>query len=231
MIRKGQIVIPLGGLKERGRNDKILKDTDSRLEYETMLKKDVIEFFDMCAPKWDADMIRNDEIINRILDNAGVQEGKDILDVACGTGVLIPDYLARKVNSVTAIDISPEMAKIAKNKFGQKNVDVICGDVETQEFRDKFDCIVVYNAFPHFPNPQNLIQILASHLKEGGTLTVAHGMSRAQIDRHHSGKASLVSVGLMSEDELAGIFEKHLEVSVKISDDQMYQVVGSKTPA
>ena len=29
-----------------------------------MQKKDVIEFFDMCAPEWDADMIRNDEIIN-----------------------------------------------------------------------------------------------------------------------------------------------------------------------
>lgn len=193
-----------------------------------MEKKDIIEFFDMCAPEWDADMIRNDEIINIILDNAKVCEGKDVLDVACGTGVLIPDYLARNVNTVTAIDISPEMVKISKGKFRQENVQIICGDVEAKEFEHKFDCIVVYNAFPHFPEPENLIKILASHLKDDGVLTVAHGMSRAQIDHHHSGKASKVSKGLMSADELAEIFEKNLEVSVKISDNRMYQVVGNK---
>ena len=143
-----------------------------------MQKKDIVEFFDMCAPEWDADMIRNDEIINIILDNAKVCEGKDVLDVACGTGVLIPDYLGRNVNTVTAIDLSPEMVKIAKGKFRQENVQIICGDVETEEFERKFDCIVVYNAFPHFPEPKNLIKVLASHLKEGGVLTVAHGMSR-----------------------------------------------------
>jgi len=193
-----------------------------------MQKKDIIEFFDMCAPEWDADMIRSDEIINRILDNAKVCEGKDILDVACGTGVLIPDYMARNVNSVTAIDISPEMVKIAKSKFGQEHVQFICGDVESEEFERRFDCIVVYNAFPHFPDPKNLIKVLASYLKDDGVLTVAHGMSRAQIDRCHSGKASKVSMGLMSEDELAEIFGDNLEVSVKISDDRMYQVAGNK---
>ena len=87
-----------------------------------MEKKDIIEFFNMCAPEWDADMIRNEEIINIILDNAKVCEGKDVLDVACGTGVLIPDYLARNVNTVTAIDISPEMVKIAKSN----HVPIVC---------------------------------------------------------------------------------------------------------
>ena len=95
-----------------------------------MQKKDIIEFFDMCAPEWDADMIRYDDIVNRILDNAKISEGKDVLDVACGTGVLIPDYLERKVRSVTAIDISSEMIKIAQEKYDQENVRFLCGDVE-----------------------------------------------------------------------------------------------------
>lgn len=191
-----------------------------------MTQKDIIDFFNRCAPSWDAEMVRDDEIINTILDNAKVEEGKEILDVACGTGVLIPDYLKRNVKSVTAIDISPEMARIAKKKFTEDNVTVICGDVETTEFGQKFDCIMVYNAFPHFPEPENLIRVLAALLKDDGTLTVAHGMSRAQIDRHHSGSASKVSNGLMHEDELAKIFESYLQVEVKISDDKMYQVTG-----
>lgn len=191
-----------------------------------MEKKHVIEFFDHLAPQWDADMIRDDDIITKILDGAGVRAGLDVLDVACGTGVLFPDYLKRKVNSLTAVDISPEMAKIAAAKFPE--VAVLCGDVEEVDFGRQFDCILVYNAFPHFPDPENLIRVLSGLVKDGGTLTVAHGMSRAQIDHHHEGTASKVSVGLMHEDALADIFRKYLNVTVKISDDRMYQVTGKK---
>ena len=193
-----------------------------------MKQTDVIAFFDRLAPQWDADMIRHDDIISFILDNAAVGPGKDILDVACGTGVLFPDYLARGVASVTAVDIAPEMVKIAARKFPQENVTVLCGDVETLPLDRKFDCIMVYNAFPHFPEPARLVERLAGLLKEGGTLTVAHGMSRRQIDNHHSGTASRVSVGLMDENALAAIFRRHLKLTVKISDDRMYQVTGQK---
>lgn len=191
-----------------------------------MDKQDVIRFFDEQASRWDGDMIRSDSVISTILDGAGIAPGKAVLDVACGTGVLFPDYLRRGVEALTAIDISPEMVKIARQKCPQ--AEVLCGDVETAVFDRQFDCIMVYNAFPHFPDPENLIRVLAGLLKPGGTLTVAHGMSRAEIDRHHKGAASKVSVGLMHEDQLAAIFEKYLTVTIKISNDRMYQVTGSK---
>ena len=193
-----------------------------------MDKKDVISFFDRLAPGWDADMIRSDEIIGIILDNAGVGAGMDVLDVACGTGVLFPDYLQRQVGSVTAVDISPEMVKIAAGKFPDAPITALCADVEHWQPGRLFDCVMVYNAFPHFPDPEHLIRTLAGFLKPGGTLTVAHGMSRAAIDGRHQGAASKVSVGLMHEDDLAAIFEKHLTVTTKISNDHMYQVTGSK---
>ena len=87
---------------------------------------------------------------------------------------------------------------------------------------------MVYNAFPHFPNPAKLIEALASHLKDGGRLTVAHSMSRKQLDSHHSGPAAKVSNGLMSEDDLAKLFGAYFEVDVKVSNDQMYIVSGRK---
>ena len=70
-------------------------------------KKDIIEYFDLHASHWDEELIRNDNIIEKILDNAEVCEGKTVLDVATGTGVLINDYLSRNVSSICAIDISP----------------------------------------------------------------------------------------------------------------------------
>lgn len=192
-----------------------------------MNKQDVIRFFDRLAPQWDGDLIRSDAIISKILDGAGIRAGVHVLDVACGTGVVIPDYLARNVASVTAVDISPEMVKIAQAKFPQENVHVLCGDIEEIKLDRRFDCIVVYNAFPHFPDPEKLITTLSGLLVPGGTLTVAHGMSRAAIDHHHEGAASKVSVGLMHEDDLAAIFQKHMIVTVKISNDRMYQVTGT----
>ena len=191
-------------------------------------RSDVISFFDRCAPDWDAEMIRNEPVIRTILDNAGVRSGVRVLDVACGTGVLIPDYLLSGAAQVTAIDISPEMARIAREKFPQENVTVLCGDIETVPLPQQFDRCMVYNAFPHFPDPARLIAHLATLLKPGGRLSVAHGMSRAMLDRHHAGAASTVSVSLISETELAARMAPYFDVDVVISDDRMYQVCGTK---
>ena len=189
-----------------------------------MKKQDVAEFFDRCAPWWDADMIRNEQIIAKILDNGGVKAGAAVLDVACGTGVLFPDYLSRGVESVTGIDISPEMAKIAAGKFPQ--VEVICGDVESHGFNRQFDVVMVYNAFPHFPEPAKLIRTLAGLVKTGGRLSIAHGMSRQRLQQHHAGRAAGVSIDLIHERELASLMAPWFDVDVIISDEQMYQVSG-----
>ena len=197
-----------------------------------MNKQDVIAFFDRCAPNWDGDMIKNNTIIGAILDNAEVGPGQNILDVACGTGVMFPYYLERQAASVTGIDISPEMAKIAAEKFsGQPQVQVLCADVEEAIFDRKFDRIVVYNAFPHFPDPRRLIATLAGLLKEGGRLTIAHGMSREAIDGHHSGAASKVSNGLMSAEDLKRLFSPYFQVEVMIESPRMYQVSGVRQSA
>lgn len=59
-----------------------------------------------------------------------------------------------------------------------------------------------------------------SHLRPGGTLTVAHGMNRKQLAQHHIGAAHNVSANLIHEDELASIFETSLKVISKISNDK-----------
>lgn len=189
-------------------------------------KKDVIAFFDHCAPTWEEEIVRNEAAIERILDNAGVKRGTTVLDVACGTGVLFPDYIKRSAASVTAVDISPEMVRIAREKCRGTQIQVICGDVEELRFEDTFDVVMVYNAFPHFPDPQRLIRTLAALTKEGGRLSVAHGMSRRKIDSHHRGAAAGVSNGLMHEEELTKLFAPYFEVDVAVSDEEMYQVCG-----
>lgn len=186
----------------------------------------VIGFFDRYAGQWDAHMVRNEEAIKSILDTAGIAEGRSVLDVACGTGVLIPDYLSRNVAAVTAIDISPKMIRIARKKFKNTRIKFICKDVEITNFPERFDCIMVYNSFPHFSDSEKLIQKLVTLLKPDGTLTIAHGMSREAVNRHHEGAAHEVSVRLMESDELAELMQRYLEVVTNISNDEMYLVTG-----
>lgn len=189
-----------------------------------MNKAEVISFFNRCAPNWDTHTIRNEPIISTILDNAGIRKGITLLDVACGTGVLFPDYLTRGVSDITAIDISPKMVQIAREKFPQ--IHVICGDIETAQFETPFDAIMVYNALPHFPNPKKLISVLAGMVRPGGRLSIAHNMSRQTLAQIHSGEASHVSIGLLHEDDLASLMAPYFHVDVKISTDNMYQVSG-----
>lgn len=193
-----------------------------------MNQEEIVRFFDRCAPEWDAGLVRKEEIIAEILDHGGIRAGIDVLDVACGTGVLFSDYLKRGVHHVTAIDISPEMVKRAAEKFPNAPIGVICGDVETAAFDRKFDAVMVYNAFPHFPNPKRLVEVLAANLKQGGCLTIAHGMGRDQINAHHSGAASAVSMQLMEAQQLAQLMLPLFEMDAVISNDKMYLVTGIK---
>ena len=190
-----------------------------------MEKKTIAEFFDKCAPWWDADMIRNEPVIAAILDNGGIREGAAVLDVACGTGVLFPYYLARNVALVTAVDISPEMARIAAEKTADPRVRVICGDVETLPVDTLCDCCVIYNAFPHFVDPSRLAERLAAWVKPGGRLTVAHGMSLEALDRHHAA-VQHVSRGMLTTEEMTEVLSPWFAVDVTVSDAEKYIVSG-----
>ena len=191
-----------------------------------MDKEIIKDFFNDLAPRWDNEPIADKEIIDTILDNGGIKENIQVLDVACGTGVLFPFYLERIVKSITAIDLSPQMVKIAKNKFPQ--ADVICGDAENITFPHQFDAIMIYNAFPHFPNPKALIENLSKALKTNGKISIAHGMSKKELDDIHMKSAGKVSNILPECEELKKILEPYFNVDIMISNDKMYQVTGIK---
>ena len=194
-----------------------------------MDKKAVSAFFDSLADSWDNDMIKVQWKIDKILDVAEATDGKTVLDVACGTGVLIPDYLKRNVEKCVAVDISERMIEIAKNKFSQyDNVGFLCADAEQYKFSEMFDCIVIYNAFPHFTDREQLFKNLSQCLKKGGRITIAHGMSIEALIKHHSGSAEKVSTILPEAEELAEIMKAYFNADTIISTDELYIVSGIK---
>lgn len=191
--------------------------------------KDVISFFDSLAPDWDKEIGKeNGTVIDMILDNASVSRGDSVLDVGCGTGRLFPYYLKRSVSSITGIDISSGMIEAAKRNCLSEKIALICDDASEHFFERCFDRIVVFDAFPHFTDPERMIQNLSGHLSEGGTLTIAHDSSREEINRRHNTMRKNVSHVLMDIDELESIVSEYLTVTYKRSDDRIYQIVGRK---
>lgn len=190
-----------------------------------MDKKEIIAFFDKLASGWDDYNTRNEEVIAEILGKSGIRDGAKVLDVACGTGVLFPDYLKAGA-AITGIDISENMINTAKKKFPETRV--ICGDATDFHFDEKFDVIMIYNAFPHFDEPEKLIKNLAEALGPNGRLSIAHGISEKEIAECHSGSAKNVSVPLVKKEVLAEMLKPYLDADILISDDRMYMVSGIK---
>ena len=117
--------------------------------------------------------------------------------------------------------------KRAKEKFPE--TELICGDVLDFSFNDEFDAVMIYNAFPHFAEPERLIEKLSLLLKTSGRLSVAHGISEKELAECHSGSAKNVSVPLVKKEVLADMMRPYLRVDVQISDERMYMVSGVKT--
>ncbi len=191
-----------------------------------MDKEIIKEFFNSFASTWDNEPVCSKEIIDIILDNANVKKDIDVLDIGCGTGVMFPYYYERNVRSITAVDLSAEMVKIAKAKF--PNTEIICDDAESISFDKQFDVIMIYNAFPHFPNPDLLIRNLSKSVKAGGKISIAHGMSKTDLDEVHKKSAGRVSNILPECEELAELLSPYFDVDIMISNEKMYQVTGIK---
>ena len=114
-----------------------------------------------------------------------------------------------------------------KEKYKSENVKFYCDNAADFDYKKLYDCIIIYNAFPHFDEPLRLFEHLTRHLRKGGTLTVCHGMSREKIIAHHE-NVSHVSHLLPEADELKEMMGKYLRVVSVISDEKMYLVSGIK---
>ena len=84
----------------------------------------------------------------------------NILDVACGPGVLTA-ALAQRAASITAFDATPAMlekARVHCEEAGLENIIFREGDAQAMPFEDaSFDGVVTRLAIHHFTKPQDVM--------------------------------------------------------------------------
>lgn len=134
--------------------------------------------FDMQAKTYDYDKnglhARNQYPI--ILNKLKTFHLGKVLDVGCGTGVLLAQltqmYPASSKNFF-GIDLSPQMIEIAHSRLSEQTT-VVEGDAENLPFGDCFfDTVLCCDSFHHYPNPQQAMFEFYRVIKPNGKLLIS----------------------------------------------------------
>ena len=181
------------------------------------------EYFDQLACHWDREVgLAGLECLSHIVRELDVGPGSRVLDVGCGTGVLLP-FLVEAVGAgggITALDFSRNMLLEARAKRFQPVVNLVQADVTDLPLVDGFAHVVMCNsAFPHFGDKAGALKEMARVLRDNGRLVICHTASRDRINQFHQSIGGAVGADLLpDEDELAKL-TKHAGLKIRYLED------------
>ncbi len=96
--------------------------------------------------------------------------GGRLLDIGCGTGLFIEQYLERGGRGV-GLDISPKMIERGRDRVPA--ADWVVGTGESLPFRDdSFDAVSSLLAFSYFKDPQGMLSEVYRVLRPGGRVAL-----------------------------------------------------------
>ncbi len=126
---------------------------------------DKLALFD--EDSWDHNSHYHNFLLKQIPSNC-----QEALEIGCGTGAF-SRQLSRYADRVLALDLSPEMIKVAQQRSVEySNIEYQIADVLTFDFHEQhFDCVVSIATLHHLPL-EIILQKMRSILKPNGILLV-----------------------------------------------------------
>lgn len=189
---------------------------------------EIAEYFNGRADDWEKNFNMPSPVQGAVVAIAGIAPSSHVLDLGCGTGVMAPMYLDLGVERVVALDLAPRMIEIAQKKYAdQPSIEFKCCDAYEFETDERFDAVVIYNAYPHFLDKRALAKKVASLLADGGRFIVAHSMSRTHMNEHHSNVPVRVTTCLRSVQAEAAEFEEYFDIDTRVDSPGFYCFAGS----
>lgn len=134
-----------------------------------MVKKDLTEFYENVYKSGSKAFFTFDtlDITHEILKELD-WNGKSVLEIGCGSGETAAALSKAGAKKVVAFDFSETAIKIAKENHKVPNLEFQVGSFD--DIVDKWDCIVLQEVIEHTDNPKEIISMLKSYLKPGGSL-------------------------------------------------------------
>lgn len=189
---------------------------------------EIAAYFDERADSWDESGCSGESRVQgAVLSLVDLKPGDSVLDLGCGTGVMIPFYLAAQAGKIVAVDVSEKMVERAREKFGgEPSVELRASDALSLDEGERFDAAVIYNAYPHFPDKLALVEKVYRMLKPSGRFVVAHGSGKDAINRHHEAVAAGVSCGLRAASEESVLWAGKFEIEALVDTPGFYAFSG-----
>lgn len=148
------------------------------------------------------------------------------LEIGCGRGLFAVE-LAKRARKVTAIDLSPNMLAVAKQRL-PANVALVLGDAMELPFPE-VDCAVSLAALHHLPLAP-MLRKMAGALRPGGVLLVHDLLDQSSlVGRAASFAASLVRPA-PENPELAAAWAAHAEHDQFSKMSEVREVVRAELP-
>ncbi len=111
-------------------------------------------------------------IAAKIKENINLTKETHIIDFGSGTGLLL-EALSNDIAKVTAIDISPSMTSILREKELPCELDIIELDLTKQDLDIQVDGIVTSMTMHHIKDIKTMLEKFAKMLKSGGFIAIA----------------------------------------------------------
>jgi cyclopropane fatty-acyl-phospholipid synthase-like methyltransferase len=117
--------------------------------------------------------------LDKLIDIVG--KGARVLDLGCGTGMPMMNYLLSQGMHVTGVDASYRMLDIARNNL--PSADFVQADMRQVSLNRKFDAIIAWHSFFHLPSEDqpSMFNIFKSHLNTGGVLLFTSGKEHGEV--------------------------------------------------
>jgi ubiquinone/menaquinone biosynthesis C-methylase UbiE len=167
------------------------------------------EYFDELACRWDRLPAAPDagEKAARFVERMVLGEARRVLDVGCGTGVLVPHLRRALPNGarIVQMDFALQMLREGLRARPVSGLMALCADARRIPLAaGSVDAVLCYGVLPHLGDMVSAVRELLRVLRPGGSLGVGHAMDSAALNALHAGFGGPVAADVLPPAAVLG---------------------------
>jgi len=169
---------------------------------------------------------------DRLFSLIAIKPGDCILDVGCGSGVLVPYILDRIGDSgvLYELDFAEKMIEANRKIHRDPRINFIVSNVVRMPLESgTCDGIICFSCFPHFGDKDAAMKSISHRLKQGGWFAIAHFDSSDRLNNHHRNAGGPVEHDMLPPKKI--MFNLCEDAGLKIEefiDEHGFYLVMSK---